>query len=222
LKDFSSDQPSPPGRFLGVRPSRLQSHEHVTKEPAGLAVSHHPIGQVQDLSAFVQLVEAACRAREGDHEGAKSHIAHAVRLLQRAPSPSPGLTPPRSAKGNRAMPPCLLAWQSRRILAHIESNLSRKICVRELGLLVGLSTSHFARAFKRTLGASPHIYVLRRRIEVAQGMMLTSSESLSEIALACGMFDQPHFTRSFRRMVGETPHLWRRTRLEALNLYQLA
>jgi transcriptional regulator GlxA family with amidase domain len=60
--------------------------------------------------------------------------------------------------------------------------------------------------------------VLRRRIEVAQGLMLTTSEPLSSIAVTCGMYDQAHFTRAFHRVVGETPYTWRRTRRGALKI----
>lgn len=92
------------------------------------------------------------------------------------------------------------------------------IRVHELARLAGLSLSHFCRAFKSTFGASPRAYVLRRRIELAQGLMVTTCESLSSIALRCGMCDQAHFTRSFRRIVGETPRSWRRARRGAIRL----
>lgn len=59
---------------------------------------------------------------------------------------------------------------------------------------------------------SPRDYVALRRIEVTQGLMLTTRDSLSEIALSCGMSDQSHFTRLFHRLVGETPHSWRLSR----------
>jgi AraC-like DNA-binding protein len=90
--------------------------------------------------------------------------------------------------------------------------------VRELARLLGLSASHFCRAFKCTLGVSPRDYVLRRRIELAQGLMLTTSDPLSSIAVTCGMSDQSHFTRSFHRIVGVTPYAWRRTRRDALKV----
>jgi len=60
--------------------------------------------------------------------------------------------------------------------------------------------------------------VLRRRIELAQGLMLTTRDPLSSIALRCGMCDQAHFTRSFHRIVGETPWSWRRARRGAMLL----
>ena len=90
--------------------------------------------------------------------------------------------------------------------------------MRELAALLGLSASHFCRAFKCSFGASPRDYVVRRRIEVAQALMLTTSEPLSSIAVSCGMCDQQHFTHSFRRIVGETPSTWRRTRRGSLHI----
>jgi AraC family transcriptional regulator len=163
-----------------------------------------------------QLIEAACRACDGDREAAGAHIAHAVALLHGKPSFGPSVTRALPIVQKHVAREGLTAWQTRRVLAHIESNLSTKICVRDLAQLLGVSTSHFARAFKRTIGASPHTYVLRRRIEMAQGLMLTSPDPLCSIALACGMYDQAHLTRCFQRIVGETPHLWRRTRRSAL------
>jgi AraC family transcriptional regulator len=61
-----------------------------------------------------------------------------------------------------------------------------------------------------------HVYLTCRRIEMAQQLMLSSTHSLSEIALSCGMSDQAHFTRAFRRVVGETPNRWRQSRRAAL------
>jgi AraC family transcriptional regulator len=48
---------------------------------------------------------------------------------------------------------------------------------------------------------------------LAQRLMLTTQEPLSQIALACGMADQAHLSKLFRRGVGETPGAWRRRSL---------
>jgi AraC family transcriptional regulator len=167
-----------------------------------------------DLSIIAtQLVEAAHKARIGDCEAAAAHIAHATALLRGKQSFVPrtlrlAADAPRDRTGG------LLIWQRRRLIAHVDANLARRIHIGELAALFGLSANHFARIFKRTFGVSPGTYLLQRRIEVAQGMMLTTSEPLSSIAQTCGMYDQSHFTRSFHRLVGETPDSWRRTRRE--------
>ena len=72
-----------------------------------------------------------------------------------------------------------------------------------------LSTGHFFRAFRKSFGEAPLAYVARRRIQRSQELMLGSRATLAQIALDCGMFDQPHFTRVFRRIVGLNPSVWR-------------
>jgi len=174
----------------------------------------------QELSVVAaQFVEAACTARNGDPEATRAHVAHALALLKGLPSLGPsGGTHLLSARETRVVRGGLPAWQARRISAHVEGNISSRIHIKQLARLVGLSASHFCRAFKYSFGASPRAYVLRRRIEVAQALMLTTPAPLSAIAVSCGMCDQQHFTRSFRRIVGETPSTWRRARKGVLQI----
>jgi hypothetical protein len=40
--------------------------------------------------------------------------------------------------------------------------------------------------------------------------MMTSSESLSQVALSVGFSDQSHFTKRFKQAFGESPSYWRR------------
>jgi len=104
----------------------------------------------------------------------------------------------------------LPGWQRRRLVRFIEDNLSRTIRTEELAALVGLSRSYFFQAFQASLGQAPHAYLVARRVARAQALMATTDRPLSEIALACGLTDQPHLTRLFRRVVGTSPAAWRR------------
>lgn len=107
----------------------------------------------------------------------------------------------------------LAPWQIRRVTAHIESHLDGAITTPDLATIAKLSTYHFARAFRESLSETPHEYVMRRRIERAQGLMLTTGIALGRIAIDCGFADQAHFNKLFRRLVGESPGVWRRARL---------
>jgi AraC family transcriptional regulator len=75
---------------------------------------------------------------------------------------------------------------------------------------VNLSLSHFARAFRDTLGVPPHRYVLQRRIDRAREMLIRTEAPLSEIAVNTGFADQSHFARHFHRLVGVAPSAFRR------------
>jgi AraC-like DNA-binding protein len=163
-----------------------------------------------------QLIEAACCALGGDGTATEEHIARALLLLQRKPGQTPVPLQSIAKESQQEVAGALSAWRAQKVAAHIESHLSATIRVRDLAHLVGLSNSYFCHAFKRRYGLTVHVYVTCRRIETAQRLMLTTTESLSEIALSCGMSDQAHFTRAFRRIVGETPNRWRQSRRIAL------
>jgi AraC family transcriptional regulator len=109
----------------------------------------------------------------------------------------------------------LSPWQIRKVTSHVDAHLDRTIRNEDLAALVRLNPSHFGRAFRNSFGEPPHEYVIRRRVERAQGLMLSTDASLSEIALDCGLADQSHLTRLFRRIAGESPRAWRRARVGA-------
>lgn len=159
-----------------------------------------------------RLVEAARFARDGDCEAAKAQIARAIALLRGEASPLPHSRCPSDRSAREFVRGGLVAWQKRRLTAYIDAHLTEPIRIEDLAELLNLSESHFSRAFRCAFGTSAHDYLTRRRIEVAQSLMLTSREPLCTIALRCGLSDQSHFTRVFRRIVGETPYAWRRTR----------
>jgi AraC family transcriptional regulator len=103
----------------------------------------------------------------------------------------------------------LALWQVKRVRAYIEENLTSAVPLRDLASLVGLSPSHFCRTFRKSLGASPHAYIIRSRIARARYLMLTTSDSFADIALNCGLTDQAHLCRQFRKIVGDSPRAWR-------------
>jgi AraC family transcriptional regulator len=163
-----------------------------------------------------QLVEAACAALNGDGEMAEARIARAIALLRGKTNSVCTIVQTRETPARKVFRGGLAGWQAKRVETHIDTNLARRVLIDDLARLVGLSNGQFCRAFKSTFGMPAHVYLMHRRIEVAQGLMLRTSAPLSEIALRCGMSDQAHFTRTFRRVVGETPYLWRRTRRNAM------
>jgi AraC-like DNA-binding protein len=114
-----------------------------------------------------------------------------------------------STRGDaRALP----VWAARKVIAHIRRNLPEAVPVRDLARILHYSSSYFHRAFRQRFGIPPHKFVMLHRIRMAKRLLLETNESLSQISLACGMFDQAHFARTFRRVVGDSPGRWRLNR----------
>jgi AraC-like DNA-binding protein len=124
----------------------------------------------------------------------------------------PHLLPPATivsagfARGG--LPPRVL----RRIREYIDDNIEQRISVELLAGIANLSICYFVRAFKQSMGVTPHDYLIRRRVERTKELLFGTNMPLSEIALAAGFADQSHFARRFRQHVGISPRDYRWSR----------
>ena len=121
----------------------------------------------------------------------------------RRPAPAPA-APTIPASGG------LPGWRLRRVLDAIEQRLSEPLDLSGLAGVAGCSPTHLSRAFKRSTGLSPSVWLTRRRMARALLLLEDRSLSLAEIALSVGFAAQPQFTTAFRRVTGETPGRVRR------------
>ena len=155
-------------------------------------------------NSLIELLETARRELECDREVAKASLIMASRILHAEIE--------RCSGANGCPRGGLVAWQIARVRAYIDSHLHRTIHIRDLSAVARRSPAHFSRKFKSAFGDSPHAYVVRRRLEKACHLMMTSAASLSEIALSVGFSDQAHLCRLFRQPFGQSPANWRRER----------
>jgi AraC-like DNA-binding protein len=153
-------------------------------------------------NSLAQVLETALREFERDRDVAKAALVTAWTLLQAEVE--------RRSSANGSAKGGLAPWQMLRVRAFIDSNLHRPIYIRHLSAVAQRSPAHFCRKFKLAVGESPHAYVVRRRLERACHLMVTSSSSLSAIALSVGFSDQAHLCRLFRAAFGQSPASWRR------------
>ena len=109
----------------------------------------------------------------------------------------------RTARGG------LAPRQVRRACDAMDSNIGGDIGLDMLASLVGVSPTHFSRAFRQSVGVAPFAWLLQRRIEHAKELLADRRLSLAAVALAVGFSAQPQFTTAFRRVTGTTPGVWR-------------
>ena len=171
---------------------------------------HNSEASLRQLHSVIAELFTAVKESLSDQRGnAEESLRRAASMLEEVELPvSPAPAPVTGEAGRAGLAP----WQVRRVSAHIEANLDSTIRNSELAAVARLSVFHFTVAFRGSMGDSPQQYIIRRRMERAQGLMLTTDASLSDIAATCGLADQAHFTRLFRKFVGESPGAWRRAR----------
>jgi AraC-like DNA-binding protein len=100
----------------------------------------------------------------------------------------------------------------RRVREYVQVHLDESIDLSMLAAAAGLSMHHFAREFKHSTGVTPHHYLIQKRVERAQQMLVAQTGlSLAEIACAVGFSDQGHLARHFRGLLGITPREFRRS-----------
>lgn len=104
----------------------------------------------------------------------------------------------------------LAPWQQRRAAHMLLDRLDADLPLADLAAECGLSTGHFARAFRVSFGLPPHRWLLRERVRRAVHLMSTTDGPIDEIAVQCGFVDQSHLNRVFRRVMDMTPAAWRR------------
>jgi PAS domain S-box-containing protein len=96
------------------------------------------------------------------------------------------------------------------VLGYVFARYGERIEVESLARLVHLSVSQFDRRFKRIFRMTPQQFVMRVRLNAACRMLTSGAESVAEIALRTGFYDQSYFTKHFKRQVGITPTAYRR------------
>lgn len=112
---------------------------------------------------------------------------------------------PRS-RGPRGLSP----RQRNRILDYLDAHTADALSLREMARLVGYSEFHFIRAFKATLGLTPHQYLLRLRLRKAGALIVAGRDPLADIAYQLGFSSQAHLTAAFSSILGISPGALRR------------
>ncbi|WP_439345801.1 helix-turn-helix domain-containing protein [Vacuolonema iberomarrocanum] len=116
-----------------------------------------------------------------------------------------GMTQPQLPSYEGGLPPRQLS----QVLDYIDTYLQQDIKLADLADLVGLSSFHFVRLFKQSMGSSPHQYLIQQRIERAKRLLQQTDQSIMNVALDCGFNSHSHLSKRFRQLTGMTPKAYR-------------
>ena len=92
--------------------------------------------------------------------------------------------------------------QLRRVRDYVGAHLDEPIGVEALADIAARSPFHFTRVFSRSVGMTPHRYVVHLRLQRAIELVREGRSGLAEIAARTGFADQSHLSRWVRRVHG--------------------
>ncbi len=175
--------------------------EALGADPARLALREVTYFRDPVIEGLVRSTFLALDWRENGHRVALTHAAQTLLayLTTGMTERQPDATVARGGLSSAVL---------RRLADFVSENVGEPLGLDDLAACAGLSPFHFARAFKRSTGETPHAFVMRRRVERAEEALRRGAE-IADTALACGFSSQSHFTAAFRRRTGATPGQFR-------------
>lgn len=91
------------------------------------------------------------------------------------------------------------------ILYYIDKNLVNNIKISDIADNYYLSKSSFIRKFSSEIGMPPGEYIIRKKIELAQQMLLNSNASITKIAYDLNFSSSQYFSTVFKRITSKRP-----------------
>jgi AraC-like DNA-binding protein len=98
----------------------------------------------------------------------------------------------------------------RPVLDYIDLNISNAVTLNDLAEVIHLHPHYFSNLFKETMRIPPMTYLVRRRTEKAQQLLVMTDDSVKRIAWAVGYDDEFYFSRAFKKIVGLAPFDYRK------------
>jgi transcriptional regulator GlxA family with amidase domain len=96
-------------------------------------------------------------------------------------------------------------------LAYMQEHLDEPLLVNDLAARAAMSPRTFARRFRAATGTTPHRWLVRQRVLLAQRLLETTDLPVDRVAERCGFGSAAGLREHFTRQVRTSPLAYRRT-----------
>ncbi|OYU83510.1 MAG: hypothetical protein CFE24_10920 [Flavobacterium sp. BFFFF2] len=95
-------------------------------------------------------------------------------------------------------------------IAHINNHIESKIDIEEIASKTPWGYNHYIRIFKEYVGLTPYQYVVKKRIERAETILIETDVKIQQISYELGFDSHGAFTKLFKKITGKTPEQYRK------------
>lgn len=96
-----------------------------------------------------------------------------------------------------------------RLVLYLLENYTEEISLEQMSASLGYSKYHISHVIADTFSCNFRTLLNSYRISMAQNLMLSTGQSISQVAFACGFRNQSSFNRIFLKQCGMTPSEFR-------------
>ena len=100
--------------------------------------------------------------------------------------------------------------RARAMVQFIAEHYAQKLTLAQIAAAAGVSKSEALRCFHKALQATPVQFLLRYRLDQARARLLATDDTVTRIAVECGIENVSYFVRQFAARFGATPNAFRR------------
>ncbi|MEO9801959.1 MAG: AraC family transcriptional regulator [Reichenbachiella sp.] len=86
-----------------------------------------------------------------------------------------------------------------KVINYVESNLSKRLTLKDLSAIACMSARYFHRAFKKETGKTPFRFIEEIKMDQALRSILLGSKKVHELTFELGYRDYETFSRSFKK-----------------------
>jgi AraC-like DNA-binding protein len=87
----------------------------------------------------------------------------------------------------------------------IDQNISAPLREEDLANACQYSPTYFSRLFHNVMGVTLKQYIIKKRLDLACGLLTSDREKISSVATSAGFKDVSYFSRVFKKHIGCSP-----------------
>lgn len=118
------------------------------------------------------------------------------------------------------MTPQSISGDIEEILRYIAQNFALPLTLDDVASQINLTPTYFSHKFKKVTGTTFKEYLNYIRIRQSCQMLLTTDDSITEIAINCGFNSSNYYKDCFRRIYGISPREFRKNAQNSVHSFE--